>query len=120
MPSTSPDQVWDGIRQVVRASSSRWKKMVKPEWRAGPAETNDAKDRPVLVHVDTVDGLRLVTYHEFPRPGAVGRDAHHLVRRGGMIAGVYEGRVRDGLYRLVGDGLYPHRPDGATHKVPLR
>ena len=82
-----------------------------------PASTSEAKDGLVLVHVDTVEGMRLVTYHEFPRQGGAGRDAHRLVRRGGTIAGVYEGRVEDGLYRLVDGSLEsyhgpdPHRPD---------
>lgn len=80
---------------------------MEPERRTGHAGTDDATDRPVLVHVDTVDGVRLVTFHEFPRQGGVDRDAHRVVRRGGTIAGVYEGRVRDGLYRLVDGGLEP-------------
>ena len=67
--------------------------------------TSEAEDDLVLVHVDTVEGVRLVTYHEFPRQEGAERDAHRLVRRGGTIAGVYEGQVEDGLYRLVDDGL---------------
>jgi hypothetical protein len=62
----------------------------------------------VLVQVDTVEGMCLVTYHEFPRQEGVERDAHRLVRRGGTIAGVYEGQVKDGVYRLVEGGLEPY------------
>jgi hypothetical protein len=80
----------------------------KPVRRGGPADVGDAKGRPVLVHVDTTDGVRLVTYHQFLGPGDTSVDAHRVVRRGGMIAGAYEARVKDGLYRLVGGELEPY------------
>jgi hypothetical protein len=70
---------------------------------------NDAKSRPVLVHVDTTEGVRLVTYHQFLGQGDSSVDAHRVVRRGGTIAGIYEGQVKDGLYRLVGGKLEPYR-----------
>ena len=82
----------------------------EPVRRGGPADVGDAKGRPVLVlvHVDTTDGVRLVTYHEFLGRGGTSVEAHRVVRRGGTIAGAYEGRVKDGLYRLVGGELEPY------------
>ena len=61
----------------------------------------------MLVHVDTTDGVRLVTYRQFLGPRDASVDAHRVVRRGGTIAGACEGRVKDGLHRLVGGGLEP-------------
>jgi hypothetical protein len=80
----------------------------RPLRRGRPVGVGDAKGRPVLVRVDTTDGVRLVTYHQFLGPGDASVDAHRVVRRGGTIAGAYEGRVKDGLYRLVGGELEPY------------
>ena len=76
--------------------------------RGRPVGVGDAKGRPVPVHVDTTDGVRLVTYHEFLGRGGSSVEAHRVVRRGGTIAGAYEARVKDGLYRLVGGELEPY------------
>jgi hypothetical protein len=46
--------------------------------------------------------------HQFLGPGDASVEAHRVVRRGGTIAGAYEGRVKDGLYRLVGGELEPY------------
>jgi hypothetical protein len=82
----------------------------RPPRRGRPAGVGDAKGRPVLVlvHVDTTDGVRLVTYHQFLGPGDASVDAHRVVRRGGTIAGAYQGRVKDGPDRLVGGELEPY------------
>ncbi len=81
----------------------------EPVRRGGPADAGHAKGRPVmaLVHVDTTDGVRLVTYHRFLGPGDASVDAHRVVRWGGTIAGAYGGRVKDGLHRSVGGELEP-------------
>ncbi len=81
----------------------------EPVRRGGPADLGDAKGRPVmvLVHVDTTDGVRLVTYHRFLGPGDASVDAHRVVRWGGTIAGAYGGRLKDGLHRSVGGELEP-------------
>ncbi len=113
----------------------------EPVRRGGPADLGDAKGRPVmvLVHVDTTDGVRLVTYHEFLGRGGTGAEAHRVVRRGGTIAGVGEGRAlppgrrraralrgplpaagltgRLGAWRVVTAGSVAH-PPGRTRLPP--
>ena len=87
--------------------------------RSRVADTGEAKDSLVLLHVDSVEGMRLVTLSRVSPAGDAAGQLHHLVRPGGKIAGIYEGRVQDGLYRLVEGCLQPYET-ADPHQPPPR